>query len=239
MLIKSIKYLFYMIYVRFKGFKYEHIRRKEGVHKATEYAAECMYLWSKFTINTIGMDIVVKGKENIPDGPCVFMGNHTSILDIPVVFYSVGRHVGFVSKKEILKVPVLSYWLLKVKCIALDRENPRDAIRMINEGVKNLKDGYSMMIFPEGTRSLDGKPLLFKKGSLKLATKAKVPIVPVTIDAAFTSFEESKKFKPSIVNVTFCKPIKTEGLTKEEEKTLSEDIRQIIISNLREEFRGE
>lgn len=109
---------------------------------------------------------------------------------------------------------------------------------MINEGVKNLKDGYSMMIFPEGTRSLDGKLLPFKKGSLKLAIKAKVPIVPVTIDAAFTSFEKNKKFKPSTVNVTFCKPIETEKLTKDEEKTLAEDIRKIIIGNLREEFRG-
>ena len=110
---------------------------------------------------------------------------------------------------------------------------------MINEGVKNLNDGYSMMIFPEGTRSLDGKPLPFKKGSLKLAIKAKVPIVPVTIDAAFTSFEKNKKFKPSTVKVTFGKPIETEDLTKDEEKNLAEVIRKIIISNLREEFRVE
>ena len=195
-----------------------------------------MYLWAKFTINIIGMDIKISGKENIPEGPCVFIGNHTSILDIPVIFYSVDRLVGFVSKKEVLKVPVLSYWLARVKCIALDRQNPRDAIRMINEGVKNLNDGYSMMIFPEGTRSLDGKPLPFKKGSSKLAIKAKVPIVPVTIDASFTSFEKDKKFKPSIVNVTFGKAINTENLTRDEEKALPENIRNTIISNLREEF---
>ena len=238
MIIKSIKYFLYMIYTRIKGFKYEYIKRKEGIHKATEYAVKSMYLWSKFTINIIGMKVVVKGKENIPDRPCVFIGNHTSILDIPVILYSTERQVGFVSKKEVLKIPILSYWLQKGKCISLDRQNPRDAVRMINEGVKNLKDGYSMMIFPEGTRSLDGKLLPFKKGSLKLAIKAKVPIVPVTIDAAFTSFEKNKKFKPSTVNVTFCKPIETEKLTKDEEKTLAEDIRKIIIGNLREEFRG-
>ena len=237
MIIKTIKYFFYIIYTRLKGFKYEHIKRKYGIEKATEYAAKCMYLWSKFTVKTIGMDIVIKGKENIPDGPCVFIGNHTSILDIPTIFYSADRLVGFVAKKEVLKVPILSYWLSRGKCIPLDRQNPRDAVRVINEGVKNLKDGYSMMIFPEGTRSLDGKTLPFKKGSLKLAIKAKVPIVPVTIDAAFTSFEENNKFKPSTVNVTFCKPIETEGLTRDEEKTLAEDIRKIIISNLRKEFR--
>lgn len=237
MIIKAIRYLFYMVYARLKGFKYEHIKKREGIEKATEYAKKCMYLWAKFTINIIGMDIKVNGKENIPEGPCVFIGNHTSILDIPVIFYSTDRLVGFISKKEVLKVPVLNYWLSRAKCIALDRQNTREAIRVINEGVKNLNDGYSMMIFPEGTRSLDGKPLAFKKGSLKLATKAKVPIVPVTIDASFTSFEKDKKFKPSTINVTFCKAISTENLTRDEEKALSENIRNTIISNLREEYR--
>ena len=235
MLIKGVKYLFYMIYARLKGFKYEHIKRTQGLEKATEYASRSIYLWSKFTINVVGMDIRVEGRENIPDKTCLFVGNHTSILDIPVIFYSLNKPVGFIAKKEVLKIPILSYWLSKGKCIALDRQNPRDAVRMISEGVKNLKEGYSMMIFPEGTRSLDGKT--FKKGSMKLATKAKVPIVPVTIDASFTSFEENNKFKPSTITVTFHKAIETVNLTKDEEKTLSEDVRNIIIGSLREEYK--
>ena len=152
-----------MIFARLKGLKYEHIKKTKGIEEATEYSAKSIYLWSKFTINIIGMNIKVVGKENIPKNACVFVGNHTSILDIPVIFYSADRHIGFISKKEVLKVPVLSYWLERGKCIALDRQNPRDGVRMINEGVKNLKEGYSMMIFPEGTRSLDGKTLPFKK----------------------------------------------------------------------------
>ena len=236
MLIKGVKYLFYMIYARLKGFKYEHIKRTQGLEKATEYASRSIYLWSKFTINVVGMDIRVEGRENIPDKTCLFVGNHTSILDIPVIFYSLNKPVGFIAKKEVLKIPILSYWLSKGKCIALDRQNPRDAVRMISEGVKNLKEGYSMMIFPEGTRSLDGKTLPFKKGSMKLATKAKVPIVPVTIDASLTSFEENK-FKPSTITVTFHKAIETVNLTKDEEKTLSEDVRNIIIGSLREEYK--
>lgn len=237
MLIKGVKYLFYMIYARLKGFKYEHIKRTQGLEKATDYASRSIYLWSKFTINVIGMDIRIKGRENIPDETCLFVGNHTSILDIPAILYSLNKPVGFIAKKEVLKIPILSYWLSKGKCIALDRENPRDAVRMISEGVKNLKEGYSMMIFPEGTRSLDGKTLPFKKGSMKLATKAKVPIVPVTIDASFTSFEDNNKFKPSTITVTFHKAIETVNLTKEEERTLSEDVRNIIIGSLRDEYK--
>nr|WP_196000455.1 lysophospholipid acyltransferase family protein [Clostridium sp. 1001271B_151109_B4] len=226
-----------MIYTRLKGFKYEYIKRTQGLEKATDYASRSIYLWSKFTINVIGMDIRVKGRENIPDEPCLFVGNHTSILDIPVIFYSINKPVGFIAKKEVLKIPILSYWLSKGKCIALDRQNPRDAVRMISEGVENLKEGYSMMIFPEGTRSLDGKTLPFKKGSMKLATKAKVPILPVTIDASFTSFEDNNKFKPSTITVTFHKAIETVNLTKDEERTLSEDVRNIIIGSLRDEYK--
>ena len=135
-------------------------------------------------------------------------------------------------------MPVLSYWLERGKCIALDRQNPRDGVRMINEGVKNLKEGYSMMIFPEGTRSLDGKTLPFKKGSMKLAIKAKAPIVPVTIDSSFTSFEKNNKFKPSTVIVTFHKAIETTNITKDEEKDLAENVRNIIISSLRDEYKN-
>lgn len=238
MLIKGVKYLFYMIYARLKGFKYEHIKRTQGLEKATEYASRSIYLWSKFTINVVGMDIRVEGRENIPDKTCLFVGNHTSILDIPVIFYSLNKPVGFIAKKEVLKIPILSYWLSKGKCIALDRQNPRDAVRMISEGVKNLKEGYSMMIFPEGTRSLDGKTLPFKKGSMKLAIKAKAPIVPVTIDSSFTSFEKNNKFKPSTVIVTFHKAIETANITKDEEKDLAENVRNIIISSLRDEYKN-
>ena len=83
MIIKGIRYLFYMVYARLKGFKYEHIKKKEGIEKATEYVIQCMSLWAKFTIKIIGMDIKIKGRENIPEA-CVFIGNHISILDIPL-----------------------------------------------------------------------------------------------------------------------------------------------------------
>ena len=95
-----------------------------------------------------------------------------------------------------------------------------------------------MMIFPEGTRSLDGKTLPFKKGSMKLAIKAKAPIVPVTIDSSFTSFEKNNKFKPSTVIVTFHKAIETSNITKDEEKDLAENVRNIIISSLRDEYKN-
>lgn len=232
MIIKGILYWAYMLNVRVKAIKHSWIKKYKGQEEADKYAQKTAYLWAKYTIKTIGIDLEVKGLENIPDEACVFIGNHTSILDIPIMFYTIDRLVGFVAKKEMLKAPVIGTWLEKAHCIPLDRENPREAIKTINYGVELLKKGYSLAIFPEGTRSKDGNIGEFKKGSLKLATKAKAPIVPIAIDRAYTSFEKDKKFKPSKIKVTFGNVISTAELTKEEEKTLNEDVRNIIKSYL-------
>ena len=232
MIIKGILYGAYMLNIRVKAIKHSWIKKYKGQEEADKYAQKTAYLWAKYTIKTIGIDLEVKGLENIPDEACVFIGNHTSILDIPIMFYTIDRLVGFVAKKEMLKAPVIGTWLEKAHCIPLDRENPREAIKTINYGVELLKKGYSLAIFPEGTRSKDGNIGEFKKGSLKLATKAKAPIVPIAIDRAYTSFEKDKKFKPSKIKVTFGNVISTAELTKEEEKTLNEDVRNIIKSYL-------
>ena len=232
MIIKGVLYGAYMLNVRVKAIKHSWIKKYKGQEEADKYAQKTAYLWAKYTIKTIGIDLEVKGLENIPDEACVFIGNHTSILDIPIMFYTIDRLVGFVAKKEMLKAPVIGTWLEKAHCIPLDRENPREAIKTINYGVELLKKGYSLAIFPEGTRSKDGNIGEFKKGSLKLATKAKAPIVPIAIDRAYTSFEKDKKFKPSKIKVTFGNAISTAELTKEEEKTLNEDVRNIIKSYL-------
>ena len=232
MIIKGILYGAYMLNIRVKAIKHSWIKKYKGQEEADKYAQKTAYLWAKYTIKTIGIDLEVKGLENIPDEACVFIGNHTSILDIPIMFYTIDILVGFVAKKEMLKAPVIGTWLEKAHCIPLDRENPREAIKTINYGVELLKKGYSLAIFPEGTRSKDGNIGEFKKGSLKLATKAKAPIVPIAIDRAYTSFEKDKKFKPSKIKVTFGNAISTAELTKEEEKTLNEDVRNIIKSYL-------
>ena len=143
--------------------------------------------------------------------------------------------MGFVAKKEMVKTPIIGYWMGKYNCVPLDRENPREALKVIREGSENIKNGYSMAIFPEGTRSKDGVLREFKKGSLKLATMAKAPVVPVTIDGAYRAFEIDGKFKPIDITVTFGEPIYTADLTREEEKQLMDKVRSIIAKNLNQE----
>ena len=233
MLLKKAIYVFYIILVLVKGLKYEYIRKIKGEAAALEYSQKTTYLWSKITMKTIGIDLEVKGLENIPKEPCVFIGNHSSILDIPILICTVDRSLGFISKKEILKTPIIGYWLTRTNCVALDRENPRTAIEAINEAVQNLKEGSSMAIFPEGTRNKEGKVGEFKKGSLKLATKAKAKVVPVSIDRASRAFEDNREFTPTKIKLVFGEAIDTNNLSKEEEMHLAENIRNIIISNLK------
>lgn len=233
MFFKKIMYVFYMIWFRIKGIKYSYIKKTKGEALAFEYVKKILYLWSKFTIEVIGIELEVKGLENIPKETCVFIGNHSSILDIPILLYTVDRNLGFIAKKEMMKIPVIGYWLEKTKSVPLDRDNPRSAIKSINDGINNINEGCSMVIFPEGTRSKNGKVGEFKKGSLKLATKSKVPIVPVSIDRASRSFEDNRKFRPAKIKVVFGEKVDTKNLSKEEEKSLTENIRNTIIFNLK------
>ena len=230
---KAINYGVYMGVMRLKGIKRFYIEKTKGEKAAIEYSGKVGVDWARFTVHrTLNMNVKVIGKENIPNEPCCYIGNHTSILDIPLIIVSLGHSVGFVSKKEMLKVPIIGYWMEKYNCVPLDRENAREAIKVIREGANNIKKGYSMAIFPEGTRSRDGKLKEFKKGSLKLATMAKAPIIPVSIDGAYRAYEIDKKFKPIDITVTFGKPIYTNNLSREEEKELMEKVREIIKVNL-------
>ena len=230
-----IIYFFYMIIIRAKGIKYKYIKKYKGKEASDKYVEEIFSKWAKFTINIIGIEIDVIGKNNIPkDESCVFIANHTSILDIPILFNCIGKELGFISKKEVLKTPILGYWLEKAHCIPIDRSNAREAMKSILRGVENLKQGYSMVIFPEGTRSKDGVVGEFRQGSIKLATKAKSKIVPVSIEGAYNAFEKERKFKPAKVRVCFGEVIETKNLTKEEEKELMNSIREKIINQMKQ-----
>lgn len=235
-ILKYINYGFYMaVIMPCKILKHKYIKKTKGEKAAKDYCAEIGEKWAEFTIKTIGMKITILGKENIPDVPCCYIGNHTSILDIPILINSVGKCMGFIAKKEMSNTPVLGYLMKEYNCVALDRENVREGLKAIKEGADNIKAGYSMAIFPEGTRSKNGKMGQFKKGSLKLATMAKAPVVPVAIEGAYKAYEENRKFKAVDIKVTFSKPIHTDKLTKEEERELPERIRSIIAKNLGEE----
>lgn len=211
-------------------------KRKKGLGKEVEtfindYAED----WGKHTINKAGIKMNIKGLENIPKETCLFVANHQSLLDVPVLMGFLNKPIGFIGKKELSKVPGISSWMKQLHCIFIDRENVKEAVKTINLGVEYLKSGYSMVIFPEGTRGKGEELGEFKKGSLKLGTKAGVPIVPVTIDGTYNILEANGwKITPSTVNLTIDKPIYVSSLTKEEQNNLIITIKNIISQNLKD-----
>ncbi|APC81095.1 lysophospholipid acyltransferase family protein [Clostridium botulinum] len=224
---------FYMLLSLLRIIKLKYLKRKGNKEEIDRYINKSVLGWANFIVNGIGIKVNKKGLENVPDGPCLFVGNHQGLLDVPVIVSSLDRYVGFVAKKEMLKLKILTYWMKEMKCVFMDRQNVRAAVKTINEGVENLKNGYSMLIFPEGTRSKGENLGEFKKGSMKLGIKAGVPIVPIAINGTYNVLEANgRKIKAADVDLIICPPIYPNELSKEEQNNLSQTIKDIIQKEL-------
>ena len=133
------------------------------------------------------------------------------------------------AKIELAKLPFINRWMEHLHCVFMDRSDVRQSLKVINQAADYLKQGYSMVIFPEGTRSKGDTLGEFKPGSLKLATKAGVPIVPITIQGSYKIMEQNKfQIKPAKVKITIHKPILTSDLSKEQASDLPNVVRETI-----------
>lgn len=225
--------IFYVLLSVFKKMKLESLYKNASKEQAEKYLHEVAMNWAKFMLTLIGIKVEVRGQKNLPEGNCVFIVNHQGAMDVPVILANIDKPMGFISKKEILKLKILSYWMRQIKCIFIDRENIRESVKAINEGIGYVKDGYSMTIFPEGTRSKGPVVGEFKKGSMKLGLKSQVPIVPIAIDGTYKAREANhNRLKRANVILTILKPINPSDLSKEEQNELSEKIREDIINCL-------
>lgn len=181
-----------------------------------------------------GIKKTVIGLENIPkDEPVLYVANHRSYFDILIGYTSVPNLTGFVAKKEIKKIPFLRTWMKYLNCLFLDRENVREGLKMVLEGVELIKNGYSVWISPEGTRN-HGKELLpFKEGSLKIAEKSGCAIIPVSLNNTDDLFENHTPWvRSGHVVIEFGKPIYPKDLDKEQRKFLGSYVQEIIKETL-------
>ena len=190
--------------------------------------------WAKSGLAMNGSSINVIGTENIPKiGGVLFVANHQSNFDIPILVGHVPRDKGFIAKLELLKVPSFSRWMKYIGCIFIDRKDPRQSLTAINNAAERLKAGHSIVIFPEGTRSADGTVGPFKAGGLRLAMKAGVPIVPVTISGSKNIMPKgSSLIKSAHVNVLISPPLMPGEFKDMDSNQISEIVRNTIISNL-------
>ena len=178
-----------------------------------------------------GIKKKVIGVERVPkDRSVLFIINHRGFFDVILAFYTVPVLSGFVSKKEIAKVPGLRLWMRLIRCVFLDRENPREGIKAILKGIENINKGISMFISPEGTRYSGDGLLEFKPGSLKMAEKAGCPIVPVAITNANKVFEDHLPWiKPAEMTIEYGEPIYIQELSKEARTKLLEHCREKVL----------
>ncbi len=195
--------------------------------------------WSRLLVDLSGTRVTVSGKENMPEGPVLFIGNHQGNFDIPILLAFIDKPKAFIAKIETAKLPFVSSWMKQMRCVFMDRKDIRQSITAINQGAEYLKEGYSMVIFPEGTRS-GGKEIgEFKAGSFKLATKSGVPIVPIAINGSYNIMgKKSLIIKPAEVSVNILKPIETAKLSKEEIKDLHNRVYEEIKEAIKEERIG-
>lgn len=224
--------LFGLIKIKYYEAKKRQEDRTIAIYKLTSK-------WAKFVMWLSGAKLTVHGLENLPKNETVlFVGNHQSNFDIPIVMSSIPEPRGFIAKKELENWPIISMWMKYINCVFMDRSNMRKSAEAIVTGIQTLKSGYSMVVFPEGTRSKGKKVEEFKAGSFKLALKSKVKIVPITIDGSYKLLEANgKKIKSSDVNFYIHKPIDITKLSKEEISELNTTVRNIVVSKLPKDLR--
>ena len=141
--------------------------------------------WAGRLLRLAGAEITTTGRENIPEGPVVFVANHQGYFDIPLMLTQLDKPNPIVAKKEIMKLPMIRGWMEQLRCVFLDREDPRKSMESLKSAQELLGKGYSVTIFPEGTRNSGGELGEFKAGAIRVATRAHVPVVPVCIDGSY------------------------------------------------------
>jgi 1-acyl-sn-glycerol-3-phosphate acyltransferase len=168
-----------------------------------------------------GAKVTYVGEENIPKKQAVlYVANHRSFFDIILTYKNCPDLTGYISKKEIKKVPLLNIWMLFLYCLFLDRSDIKAGLATIKQAIQRVQSGISICIFPEGTRNKEEGTLLpFKEGSLRIAAKSGCPVIPMVIQGSAAIWEDHMPFvRPGRVTVTYGTPFYIKDLPEEDRK---------------------
>jgi len=195
----------------------------ERVHKIAR-------LWAVIHLKICGIIVHIKGLEHVKEPPYIFMCNHQSALDIFALLSSLPVPFKWIAKRSLFLIPFLGWGMKKAGYISLDRENPREALKAIEDAASKIREGMNIIIFPEGTRG-DGRNLLpFKKGGFSLALRAKVPIIPMGING--TSILQPKgSFLPrqkGVIYITIGEVLHVECESRSAKTKVMSEVREQI-----------
>ncbi len=215
-----------------------HFRGKsDPVGRDRMYLAGIQKLFS-FMLWFSGVKVTVLGRENIPDDrPVLYVSNHRSFFDIVIGYTLVRRRCGFVAKDSFEKIPLFATWMRILHCLFLDRDNPRQGMRVILDATEKVKDDISIWICPEGTRSHGDELLPFKAGSFRIALKSGAPVIPVALTHTDDILENHFPWvRSGRVTVEFGEPIETADLSREEQKALPARVQEIVAQMYQKNF---
>jgi len=195
-----------------------YLFRLLGLQKTADYMVSRNTLaWSKGSLFLAGVKYKVYGKENIPKHSDIcIVSNHQSYFDIPFILGNIPKVIGFISKKELSKIPLLNLWMYVIRCPFIDRNDREKSMKIIDKRLAKTAKGQPMLIFPEGKRSKQQAMSSFRKGGLNIIIEADATILPITLWNTHKIYEASgsqisstgaklivhKAFKPSELNMT-------------------------------------
>jgi 1-acyl-sn-glycerol-3-phosphate acyltransferase len=187
-------------------------------------------LWGRSCLWLAGLNVKVTGAENLTvAGPAIYVSNHQSNFDIPLLYAGLPIQFRWMAKQELFSIPLFGTAMKRGGYIPIDRSNRKEAMRSLTAAARRIRDGVSVIIFPEGTRSPDGTLQPFKKGALLLAAKAGVPIVPMAIHGSHqVQPKGSLRINPVPLQLTIMPPIATAGLKMAHIDKLTDQVHERI-----------
>jgi len=190
-------------------------------------------------LRLVGVRVEVRGLEHlVPDQTYIFAPNHQSMIEVPLLITYLGRNPGYLAKKEVFKYPIFGYGISLMGVVPVDRSNSVAAIESARLATEKLRAGKDYVVYPEGTRSPDGRMLPFKKGAFMMAVEAGVPVVPVSISGSSTIMPKGEiKILPSTIYVTIHAPISTAGYSRANISELVARTEEKVRSGLSDEER--
>lgn len=185
-------------------------------------------------VGGVRVDVEWKARDRLEEVLCV-VSNHQGDADILLAVGYVPRLVGFIAKKELKKLPIISWWMTAMHCVFLERTNARQAISALTHAASRMRLGQAMIIFPEGTRSRSRRMRPFRPGAMKLPQDAGAAILPVTMDGTYRLFEETGRITPRPVRIVLHPVVPAETVRRLTRRELAEMLEERIASPLRDD----
>jgi 1-acyl-sn-glycerol-3-phosphate acyltransferase len=187
-------------------------------------------IWARSCVWASGSNLTVRGAENLKKAPvAVYAANHTSYMDTPVIFAALPFQFRILAKKELWSMPFIGWYLGRSGQIPIDTENPRATLSSLGLGVKALRAGMPLFVFPEGSRTPNGEMQAFLSGAAYLAIRAQVPLVPIALSGVYDLLPiHTRHFYPGELTLSVADPIETVGMTPRDSEALTLKLRSTI-----------